>query len=204
VGPGIELLFVAGEALWPATGGGQARTAGLVAALAERFSVRVLAPVEGPPPEDLAIGVDPLPDEERVGHVVATLSPQSRRGREELGPRRSRALLQAVADHRPRAVFFAASHLASAAPTIDRPVFVDFPRVELRSGTGGLEAWKARWWEPVEARRAAAVSAPTDEDVALLASWGAKAVLVAGGTSTSTWLLAITPLADAVEQVVRA
>jgi hypothetical protein len=205
-GPGIELLLVAGQPLWPADGGGggQERTAGMVVALTTRFSVRVLAPVEGQPPKDVVIGVDPLPDEEPARRLVAALSPQSRRGRAELGPLRARALLQAVADHRPRAVLFAGSHLASAAPTIDRPIFVDFPRVEARSGTGGLEAWKARWWEPVEARRAAAVAAATEEDLALLVSWGATAVLVPDGTSPSTWLLAVAPLAEAVEQAVRA
>jgi hypothetical protein len=108
-----------------------------------------------------------------------------------------------VADHRPRAVLFAGSDLASAAPRIGRPVFVDFPQVQARSGAG-LESWKAGWWEPVEARRAVAVSAATSDDIALLTSWGATAVLVPEGTSESTWILAVGPLADAIEHVVRA
>jgi hypothetical protein len=98
-------------------------------------------------------------------------------------------------------VLFAGSHLAAASPTIDVPIFVDVPTLAVR-GTG-LEALKARWWEAVEARRAVAVSSPSADDVALLASWGARAVLVADGSSPATWEEACAPLVDAVEEAVR-
>ncbi len=190
------LLVVCGEAVWPGDGGG--RAAALVHALAARVSVRVLAPVGGPPPDGVEVGVDAMPDEEPAARLVSRLSPQPRAGRAQLGPRRSRALLQAVADHRPRAVLFVGSHLAAVSPTIALPIFVDFPTLAVR-GTG-LEALKARWWEAVEARRAVAVSASSAVDVALLTSWGARAVLVGDGSSPAMWA----PLADAVEQVVAA
>ncbi|MEA2931562.1 MAG: hypothetical protein QOI56_347, partial [Actinomycetota bacterium] len=196
-----DLLIVSGEALWPAVHGGRIRAAGMAEALAGRFSVRVAAPVEGGVPTGVDIGVDALPDEEPVPRLVAVASPQPRLGRALLGPRRSRALLQAVADHRPRAVLFVNGYLAAAAPSIDRPTVVDFHDVEVRrgrslaaAGSGGrrraraaaaLESVKAQWWEPVEARRSAAVSATTADDVALLASWGARAVLVGHGSSAS-------------------
>ncbi len=162
------LLVVSGDTV---------RTAELVAALSGRFSVGVVEAVE---------------DEEPVSRLVVWLSPQPRRGRAEFGPRRSAALLQAVADHRPRAVLFVGSHLAAAAPAMKVPVFVDFPSLAVR-GTG-LEALKARWWEPVEARRAVVASTPSTEDAALLTSWGARAVVVADGSSAA-------PLLDAVETV---
>ncbi|MEA2973922.1 MAG: hypothetical protein QOG82_2380 [Actinomycetota bacterium] len=164
--------------------------------MAARFSVRVLAPMDGATPGGIV--VDALPDEEAAARLVSLLSPQPRAGRAQLGPRRSRALLQVVADHQPQAVLFTAGHLAAASPTIDLPIFVDFPTLAVR-GTG-LEALKARWWEAVEARRAVAVSAASAESVDLLTSWGARAVLVADGSSPAAW----GPLADAVEQVVRA
>ena len=144
--------------------------------MAARFSVRVLAPVDGAVPDGIV--VDALPDEEPAAPLVSLLSPQPRAGRAQLGPRRTRALLQAVADHQPRAVLFVGGHLAAASPTIDRPIFVDFPTLAVR-GTG-LEALKARWWEAVEARRAVAVSAASADEVDLLTSWGARAVLVDG------------------------
>ena len=205
VGPGTELLVVSGDPLWPVAGGGRERAAGLVGALAGRFSVRVLAPVEGSPPEGMSIGVVALPEEEPVARLVAVLSPQPRRGRALLGPARSRALLQAIADHRPRAVLFLAGYLAAAAPSIEPAIFVDFAELSVRrTAATVLESVKARWWEPLEARRAVAVSASTPDDVALLASWGARAVLVPDATSASTWEQASAPLTDAVEQVVRA
>jgi hypothetical protein len=188
-----ELLVVCGEAVWPDGGGG--RAAALVEALAARFAVRMLAPAGGPQPA--GVGVDGLRDEEPAARLVSWLSPQSGAGRAQLGPRRSQALLQAVADHQPRAVLFTGGHLAAAAPTIDLPVFVDFPTLAVHGR--GLEALKARWWEAVEARRAAAVTAASADDVALLTSWGARALLVADGSSAAAW----GPLADAVEEVVR-
>ena len=115
-----------------------------------------------------------------MGRVVGALSPHSRRGRALLGPRRSQALLRAVADHRPRALLFAGGHLAAASP-YHRPADLRrLPRAGRAHvvGRAGLDALKARWWEPVEARRAVAVSASTPDDVALLASWGARALLV--------------------------
>ena len=194
-----DLLVVSGEPVWA---GDRNRTAGLVEALAARFSVRVLAPGTGPAGGGPAAARDALPDEEPAARLVAVLSPQPRLGRALLGPRRSRALLQALADHRPRAVLFAGSHLAAASPTIDVPIFVDVPTLAVR-GTG-LEALKARWWEAVEARRAVAVSSPSADDVALLASWGARAVLVADGSSPATWEEACAPLVEVVEEAVRA
>jgi hypothetical protein len=179
----IQLLVVSGEPLAAGDGG---RASGLVEALSARFSVRVLAPGEG------------LPDEEPVPRLVALLSPQPRLGRALLGPARSRALLQALADHRPQAVLFAGSHLAAASPTIDLPIFVDMPTLAVRGK--GLEALKARWWEGVEARRAAAVSASSAADVDLLVSWGGRAVLVPDGSSPAGWA----PLVEAVDQVVEA
>jgi len=208
--PTTELLVVSGAPLWLLPDGGPTptRTAGLVTALAARFSVRVLAPVEGPLPGGAAFDLDDLPDEEPVARLVAVLNPQSRRGRALLGPRRSQALLRVVADHRPLAVLFVGGYLAAAAPTIERPIFVDFPELTVRrrrpSPPGAaLESAKARWWEPVEARRAVAVSATTPDDVELLASWGARAVLVPDASSPSTWVQASAPLADAIETVVR-
>ena len=106
------LLVVCGEAPWPGGVGG--RAAGLVSAMAARFSVRVLAPVDGAVPDGIV--VDALPDEEPAARLVSLLSPQPRAGRALLGPRRSRALLQAVADHQPRAVLFAGGHLAAGLP----------------------------------------------------------------------------------------
>jgi hypothetical protein len=211
-----DLLVVSGVALWPAVDGAGIRTAGLAQALAGRFSVRVLAPGKGSAPDGVAFEVDALPHEEPVRRVVAAVSPQPRRGQALLGPRRSQALLQAVADHRPRAVLFAGSHLAAVAPSIDRPIFVDFFELAVR-GPRSLESFKARWWEPGEARRAAAASATTAADVALLASWGARAVLVPNGSSASslsegevaghrpvpTWEQACAPLAEAIDQVLR-
>ena len=188
------LLVVCGEAPWPGGVGG--RAAGLVSAMAARFSVRVLAPVDGTVPNGIV--VDALPDEEPAARLVSLLSPQPRAGRAQLGPRRSRALLQAVADHQPRAVLFAGGHLAAASPTIDRPIFVDFPTLAV--GGTGLEALKARWWEAVEARRAVTVSAASADDVDLLTSWGARVVLVADGSAAAEW----GPLADAVARVVGA
>jgi hypothetical protein len=182
LGPVLEVLVVAGEPMSE----GDGRTTALVAALSARCSVRVLAPGDG------------LPDEEPVARLVAWLSPQSRVGRALLGPLRSRALLQALADHRPRAVVFVGSHLAAASPTIDVPIFVDMPTLAVRGK--GLEALKARWWEPVEARRAVAVSSPSAADVELLMSWGARAVLVPDGPSPGGWA----PMAEAVDEVVRA
>jgi hypothetical protein len=194
--PGTELLVVAGHALWPVPDGvAGGRATGLVEALAARVAVRVLSPVDGSPPPGMAIAIDALPDEEPVRRLVAVLSPQPRLGRALLGPRRSRALLQAVADHRPRAILFTGAHLASAAPAIDVPTFVDFP--SLAANAGGMESFKARWWEPVEARRAVRASASAPDDVARLASWGARALLVVDKSGAG-------PLLDAVEQVVRA
>ncbi len=203
---GTELLVVSGEPLWPAAGGGRIRTAGLVGALAGRFSVWVVAPVDGPPPDGVVVGVDPLPDEAPVGRAVALLSPHARLGRALLGPVRGQALLRAVTDHRPRAILFAAGFLAAAAPSIDRPVLVDFPRLSVRRlpSQPALESAKARWWEPVEARRAVAASASTPDDVALLLAWGARAVLVPDASSPSEWASATAPLAEAIEQLVRA
>lgn len=155
-------------------GGDGLRTAALVAALASRLPVRVL---------------DGVPDEadQEPSPLVTRLSLVPR-----LGAARSRALLQAIADDRPRAVLFVGSHLAAAAPTIKVPVFVDFPTLAVRGG--GWEALKARWWEPVEARRAVVASSPSADDVAVLESWGARAVLVADGSSAAA-------LVDAVERV---
>ncbi len=196
-----DLLVVSGEPVWPGAGGGR-RTWGLVEALAAAgLSVRVLAPaapMDGVPPAAVMVGIDELPDEEPVARLVAFLSPQPRLGRALLGPRRSRALLAAVADHRPRAVLFAGGHLAAVSPTIGLPVFVDLPTLAVR-GTG-VEGLKARWWEAVEARRAVAVSAASADDVDLLASWGARAVLVADGSSPAAWA----SLVDAVKHVTRA
>lgn len=206
-GPGIELLVVAGEPLWPSAGGGEpGRAAGLVGALAGRLAVRVVAPVDGPPPGGVVVGVDPLPDEEPAGRLVAALSPLSRLGRAQLGPRRSQALLRAVADHRPRAILYVHGYLAAAAPSIDRPVFVDFPVLSVRrsEGSSAFESLKARWWEPVEARRAVAVSATTSDDVALLSSWGARAMPVPDGPmSPSEWATACAALADAIARTAR-
>ena len=182
LGPVPEVLVVSGEPV----SGGDGRTAALVEALSARCSVLVLAPGDG------------LPDEKPAPRLVSLLSPQPRLGRALLGPARSRALLQALADHRPRAVLFVGSHLAAASPTIDLPIFVDMPTLAVR-GTG-VEGLKARWWEAVEARRAVAVSASSAADVELLTSWGARAVLVPDGSSAAGW----GPLAEAVEQVVRA
>jgi hypothetical protein len=194
--PGTELLVVAGHALWPVPAGpGGGRATGLVEALAARVTVRVLAPVNGSPTPGVAVALDALPEEEPVRRLVAVLSPQPRLGRALLGPRRSRALLQAVADHRPRAILFTDARLAAAAPAIDVPTFVDFPSLAVHAG--GLEAFKARWWEPVEARRAVRASAATDDDVTRLASWGARALLVVDKSAAG-------PLVDTVEQVVRA
>ncbi len=188
-----DLLVVAGEPVWPAAGGG--RTAGLVDALcAGGLSVRVLAPVDGVPPAGVAVGVEEMPAEPPAARLVAVLSPGPRLGRALLGPRRTRALLAAIAEHRPLAVLFAGGHLAAASPTIGLPIFVDFPSLAVR-GTG-LEALKARWWEAVEARRAVAVSAASAADVDRLASWGAQAVLVADGSAHAGWA----PMVEAVEQ----
>ena len=203
-----ELLIVSGSPVWPEGDHASGRTAGLVEALARRFSVRVLAPAGGPPSEGVVVGVDDLPDEEPTPRVVAVLSPQSRLGRALLGPRRSQVLLRMVAEHRPVAVMFSAGHLAAAAPTIDRPIFVDFPELSVRRPPGGgrmaaLESAKARWWEPNEARRAVAVSAATADDVDRLASWGARAVLVPQAATAAAWREASAPLADVVERVVR-
>lgn len=205
-----ELLVVSGSPVWPEGGDGAVRTAGLVDALARRFSVRVLAPAGGLPPEGVVVAVDDLPDEEPIPRLVAVLSPQPRLGRVLLGPRRSQALLRVVADHRPVAILFTAGHLAAAAPTIDRPIFVDFPMLSVRRAPaaagwiGALDSAKARWWEPNEARRAVTVSAATTADTGLLASWGAKAVLVPEASTPAEWAQAAAPLADAVERVVRA
>ena len=188
------LLVVCGEAPWPAGGGG--RAAGLVAAMAARFSVRVLAPGDGAVPDGIV--VDVLPDEEPAARLVSRAEPPVPGG---TGPARSPAQPgPAPGRRRPPAAGGAVLGRPPGrrSPTIDRPIFVDFPTLAVR-GTG-LEALKARWWESVEARRAVAVSAASADDVDLLTSWGARAVLVADGSSPAAW----GPLADAVAQVVGA
>lgn len=188
-----EILVVSGEPLWPAVHGGRIRTARIVEELARRFPVRVLAPKEAPPPLDVPL--DPLPDDVPADGASATLRPTPRLGRALLGPRRTAVLRDAVARYRPQIVLFSQAYLAAAAGSLGVPLAVDFADVEVRRMMSlarlgpaprsrvshGVEALKARRWEPRLARRACVATATCADDVALLRAWGTPALLVPNG-----------------------
>lgn len=183
-----DVLFVSGEPLWPSTHGGRIRAARIVEQLARKLEVRVVAPVEGDPPQDVA--VDPLPPPTPAGPW--TLRP--RLGHALLGPQRRAAVTRAVERRRPRFVMFAHSYLAAMAPDVGVPIVVDFADVEVRRraslarfgaprsrAANVVEAIKARRWEPRVARRAHQCTAASESDWATLARWGARAGLVPNG-----------------------
>lgn len=188
-----DVLVVSGEPLWPSSHGGRIRTARIVQELDRRLSVRVLAPMETPPPFDVAL--DPLPDEVPAGRASAALRLTPRLGLALLGPRRTAVLHDVVARYQPRIVLFAHAYLAESAGALGVPVVVDFADIEVRRmaslsrlGPGarsraghGIEALKARRWEPRLAGRARVAAATCPADVALLRAWGARAVLVPNG-----------------------
>jgi glycosyltransferase involved in cell wall biosynthesis len=191
-GPALRVLVVSAEPPWPAHHGGRLRVARMVEELGKHLAVRVVAPVEGPPPAGLA--VDVLPAEAPVGLVGRVAIPGPRLGRILFGPVRRAALGRSLARHRPAAVLFATSYLAAAAHVAGTPVVVDFHDVEVRRlaslakvgsarsrAAHTLEAVKARRWEPRLARRAALVTAAAADDVRLLAGWGAAALHVPHG-----------------------
>jgi glycosyltransferase involved in cell wall biosynthesis len=191
-GPALRVLVVSAEPPWPPHHGGRLRVARMVDELGKHLAVRVVAPLEGPAPDGIA--VDELPAEAPVGVVARTATGVPRLGRVLFGPVRQEVLGRALARHRPGAVLVATSYLAAAA-RIDRvPVVVDFRDVERRrllslARVGpprsrivhGLEAAKARRWEPRVARRAALVTAPSADDVGLLARSGAAVLHVPHG-----------------------
>jgi glycosyltransferase involved in cell wall biosynthesis len=103
-------------------------------------------------------------------------------------------LADVASRRRPGVVLFAHGYLAAAAPPLPAPIAIDFADVEVRrmaslARTGpararvahGAELLKARRWEPGVARAATVASAVSPADVALLSSWGARAVLVPNG-----------------------
>jgi len=168
----------------------------MVEALARHLAVRVAAPLEDGAPDGVA--VDPLPGPPVIQRWRLATSASPSLGGMLLGPERARALARLVARHRPRTVLFAQSYLAAVAPTVGVPIAVDFPDVEVRRMVSlaasapsrharvafGLEAVKARRWEPRVVRSATVVSAVSDVDAALLARWGAAPVLVPNGAAT--------------------
>jgi hypothetical protein len=187
-----DVLFVSGEALWPSCHGGRIRSARIVEALARRLAVRVLAPIEGPPPPGILL--DGLPAEPALGRLAVVTSPAPRLGPALLGPRRARALLDIVGRHDPRTVMFAPAYLGAVAPDLGVPVAVDFHDLEVRRmrslarhgslrsrAAYSLEALKALRWEPRLARRASVSTATQEDDVARLTGWGASALLVPNG-----------------------
>lgn len=175
----LDVLVVAGTPLSPAHDGGRIRAARIVEQVGRRLSVLTLAPGEVP-----------------RGRLAGVASGLPRLGHTMLGPERLAELNAALARERPAVVLFAGSSLAAMAPSLDIPVAVDFSDVEVRrmasfARLGGLpvrsraaagwEALKARRWEPAVARGAVLASTPAADDVALLASWGARAVHVPNG-----------------------
>lgn len=156
------------------------------------MAVRVLAPVEAPPPPYVAL--DGLPEERPLGRLSAAVAPASRVGRTLLGPVRSGVLREIVVRYRPRTVLFTPAYLAAAAPDVGVPVALDFHDLEVGrmlslAGEGsvrnraayGLEALKARRWEPRLARAATVTTATCPADVARLSAWGASPLLVRNG-----------------------
>jgi glycosyltransferase involved in cell wall biosynthesis len=191
-----DLAVVSAEPLWPAVHGGRIRTAGITEELSRHFSVCVVAPREGEPPD--AIRLEALPNEPARRGVGLSLHASPRLALALLGPARRADVAGALARHRPRVVVFTASWLAEALTRHDDdpPFAVDFIDVEARRMASlarggsprcrvayGLEALKARRWEPAVARRASARSAASPADAARLASWGAPPVLVPNGAA---------------------
>ncbi|MCA1842481.1 MAG: hypothetical protein LC792_04690 [Actinobacteria bacterium] len=191
-----DVLIVSGEPLWPSVHGGRIRTARMLEALAHHLAVRVAAPLEAGAPH--GIPVDPLPGPPVIRRWRLAASAAPALGGMLLDPERARAVAGLVARHRPRTVLLAQSYLAAVAPTLAVPIAVDFPDVEVRrmvslAGSApsrharvafGLEAAKARRWEPRLARSATVVSTASGADAALLTSWGAAPVLVPNGAAT--------------------
>ncbi|HEX2274185.1 MAG TPA: glycosyltransferase family 4 protein [Acidimicrobiales bacterium] len=191
-GPPLTVLVVTAEPPWPPHHGGRIRVARMVDELRERLAVRVVAPLEAPPPAGL--GVDELPPTRPVGVLARVAAPRPRLGRMMFGPERQEVLDHALARHRPAAVLFAGSYVAAAARVAGVSVAVDFQDLEVRRlaslarvgparsrAANGLEAVKARGWEPRVARRAALATAANADDVRLLARWGAHALHVPHG-----------------------
>jgi hypothetical protein len=191
--PPLDVLVVSGEPLWPPVHGGRLRTAGIVEELARHLTVRVLAPLEAPPPAGVTLDVltDDVP-------APATFGLGPRLAAQLLGPVRRAAVGAAVAEHRPRTVLVAPAYLAAGLLRLGVPVALDFHDVEVRRMASlrrvgpprarlvhALEAVKARRWEPALARGADVVTAVSQDDVDLLSSWGATALLVPHGSAAA-------------------
>jgi hypothetical protein len=185
-------MVVTVEPPWPPYHGGRIRVARMVEELAKRLAVCVVAPVDGAPTVD--VSVEELPATAPVRLHARLATPAPRLGRLLFGPARQAVLDRALTRDRPAVVLFATSYLAAAARVSDVSVAVDFHDLEVRRLAGlarvgsarsravnGLEAAKARWWEPRVARRAALATAAADEDVRILARWGANALRVPHG-----------------------
>ena len=193
---GREVLVVSGEPLWPSVHGGRIRTARIAAELGKRLPVRVLAPEDGDPEADVAFSR--LPPALPLRPFAAAVNAKPRMGQLLLDARRREALERSIGRNRPRAVLFAQSYLAAMVLGSETAAVVDFSDVEVRrmaslarQGTlrsravHGLEALKARRWEPAVAGRAALCTTPSQADAALLSDWGAAAVLVPHGADAA-------------------
>lgn len=211
--------FLANEAVWPATGGGRVRMAEVVTALAQADRVRLLECQHprhlAPTPERL------LPDVEQVRLPMAS---QRWWGVVSSQPYLGRGLLDrvgsvAVGHHLRGASLLVVSHsyLAPQLPALSLPVVVDFPNLEVQrqaslaaAASGprrlqhGLEARKARRWEPAVARAAHLVLAVDEADAQTLRGMGAREVLVVPNATSAAALSHPSPPAGYVLAVASA
>ena len=172
----------------------EGRAAGLVSAMAARFSVRVLAPMDGAVPDGIVVAA--LPDEEPAARLVSLLSPPAPGG---TGPARPPADPGPAPGHRRPPAPGGAVRGRAPGGRVPHHRPADLRRLPDAGGAGD-RGWRrsrpagGRRWRPA---RAVAVSAASADDVDLLTSWGARAaVLVADGSAPAAW----GPLADAVAQ----
>jgi hypothetical protein len=169
-----DIVVIANEEVHPPINGGRVRMAALVDALRTRFEVRVHEPAS------------------QRHSAFASLSSAPRRGTTVLRP--SDVLVEDA-----RLVVYTHSYLEPVGPRVDVPVVVDFQNLEVdrqrsmassgpltRRASAGLEALKARRWEPRTARRAAIAIAVTEDDAAVLRRWGARRVVVVPNAATAT------------------
>jgi Glycosyl transferases group 1/Glycosyl transferase 4-like domain len=204
----VDVLVVTGDSVWPPINGGRERTAGIVEALAESYSVSVAAPGL----TSRSFVATPVPTfayrlPKRQRRLAAFASARPRLGNSVLDRRALSDLAQMVIGLRPSVLLFTHSYLASTASRLPSAfVAVDFPNVEserlrslARDAKGrqrlsrSLEAAKAHLWEPPVARRADLVSVVSQSDAARLTAWGASSVVVVPNASRCVQTQSLSP-----------
>ncbi len=189
----LDVLLVAPEPCWPAINGGRARTNGLARVLAREFAVGVAAPrdtretrSEEPPLPFFSL---PMP---MSALLRGRFTVQPRRGHVFLGREGVEALADIVGTHKPGAIMYSHSYLATMGGQLcDTPVVVDFPNIESErmmslAASGQIqhraaavvEALKARVWEPSVARSASLNVVVDNSSAQRLVRWGADVVVV--------------------------